>query len=245
MRRGEGLRGGGSGGAGAGVGDGGEGEGEAGATAPQTKRLDEAVSADQPRSGAEASGNAIGWNRPARTGPPRGTGRPSRHARNGAEARTCRAMPQRRGKGVHRILHEDLQGDWSSQGCKLCNLMEKRKGWGASRAMRCMGQGNKMARAGTSTAVLVPLQRLFGFGRHPSPPGCSGYRISRGRKRVCHTHVHHHWLPQEVQEEVSRGEVSGSVAVAVATAGRSQKRQLRSVLQRPRPFSSGACVSCL
>ena len=46
MRRGEGLRGGGNGGAGAGVGDGEEGEGEAGATAPQTKRLGEAVSAD-------------------------------------------------------------------------------------------------------------------------------------------------------------------------------------------------------
>ena len=24
----------------------------------------------------------------------------------------------------------------------------------------------------------------------------------RGRKRVCHAHVHHHWPPREVQEEV-------------------------------------------
>ena len=62
-------------------------------------------------------------------------------------------------------------------------LMEKRKEWGASPAIRLMGQGDKAARACTSKAVVVPLQRIFGFGRHPSPPRCSGNR--RGRKRVC------------------------------------------------------------
>ena len=49
--------------------------------------------------------------------------------------------------------------------------MEKRKRWGARPAVRFMGQGDKAARARTCTTVLVPLQRIFGFGRHPSPPG--------------------------------------------------------------------------
>ena len=79
--------------------------------------------------------------------------------------------------------------------------MEKRKRWGARPAVRFMGQGDKAARAPTCTAVLVPLQRIFGFGRHPSPPGCGGSR--RGRKRACHAHVHHHWPPRDVQEEVT------------------------------------------
>ena len=43
----------------------------------------------RPRAGAQTSSKAIGWNsRPGRTC------RPSRRARNGAEARTCRAMPR-------------------------------------------------------------------------------------------------------------------------------------------------------
>ena len=79
--------------------------------------------------------------------------------------------------------------------------MEKRKGWGASPAVRFMGQGDKAACACTSTAVLVLIQRTFSFGRHPSHPGYSDNR--RGRKRVCHAHVHHHWTPREVQEEVT------------------------------------------
>ena len=79
--------------------------------------------------------------------------------------------------------------------------MEKRERWGPRPAVSFMGQGDKGARACTCTAVLVPLQRIFGFGRHPSPPGCGGNR--RGRKRVSHTHFHHHWPPREVQEEVT------------------------------------------
>ena len=42
--------------------------------------------------------------------------------------------------------------------------MEKRKRWGARPAVRFMGQGDKAARARTYTAVLVPLQRIFGLG---------------------------------------------------------------------------------
>ena len=72
---------------------------------------------------------------------------------------------------------------------------------GASPAVRIMAQGDKAARACTCTAVLVPLQRVFGFCRHSSPPGCGGNQ--KGRKRVCHAHVHHHWPPREVQEEVA------------------------------------------
>ena len=81
-------------------------------------------------------------------------------------------------------------------------LMEKRKHWGTSPAVCFMGQGDEAARARSCTAVLFPLQRIFGFGRHSSPPGCGGNR--RGRKRVCHAHVHHHkWPPREVQEDVT------------------------------------------
>ena len=76
---------------------------------------------------------SVGIGRPGRTG------RPSRRARNGAEARTCRAMP-RRGKVVHRILHEDLFGDCSSRGHELCTLMEKCKRGGARPAVLFMGQ---------------------------------------------------------------------------------------------------------
>ena len=47
--------------------------------------------------------------------------------------------------------------------------MEKRKRWETSAAIRWMGQGNKAARACTSAAVLVPLQSIFGCGRHSSP----------------------------------------------------------------------------
>ena len=79
--------------------------------------------------------------------------------------------------------------------------MEKRERWGPRPAVSFMGKGDKAARARTCTAVLVPLQRIFGFGRHPSPLGCGGNR--RGRKRVSHTHVHHHWPPREVQEQVT------------------------------------------
>ena len=63
--------------------------------------------------------------------------------------------------------------------------MEKRKRWGASPAVRFMGQGNKAARTHICTAVIVPLQRIFGLGRQSSPPGCGGNR--RGPKRVSHT----------------------------------------------------------
>ena len=62
-----------------------------------------------------------------------------------------------------------------------------------------MGSGDKAARACTSTAVLVSLQRILGFGRQSSPPGCSDNRT--GRKRVCQAPVHHYWPPREVQEE--------------------------------------------
>ena len=79
--------------------------------------------------------------------------------------------------------------------------MEKRKRWGARPAARFMGQGDKAARARTCTAVSFPLQRIFGFGRYPSPPGCGGNR--RGRKWVSHAHDHHYWPPREVQEEVT------------------------------------------
>ena len=72
---------------------------------------------------------------------------------------------------------------------------------GGSPAVRFMGQGDKAARTITSAAVLVPLQRIFGCSRYSSPPGCGANR--RGRKRVCHAHVHHHWPPREVQEEVT------------------------------------------
>ena len=81
-------------------------------------------------------------------------------------------------------------GDCSGRDREICKVMEKRKRWGASPAVRFMGQGDKTARACTCAAVLVPLQRIFGFRRHSSPPGCGGNR--RGRKRVCHAHVRHH-----------------------------------------------------
>ena len=79
--------------------------------------------------------------------------------------------------------------------------MEKRKRWGASPAVRFMGQGDKAARARTCTSVRVLLQRIFGFSRHFSPPGRGGNR--RGRMRVCHARVHHHWPPREVHEGVT------------------------------------------
>ena len=64
----------------------------------------------RPRGGAGASGKAIDWNTPPRNDVTM-AGRPSRHARNGAEARTCRAMPRhsivemlesnRKGRALH------------------------------------------------------------------------------------------------------------------------------------------------
>ena len=53
----------------------------------------------------------------------------------------------------------------------------------------------------TCTAVLVPLQHIFGFGRNSSPPTCGGNL--RGRKWMCYAHVHNLWPPREVQEEVT------------------------------------------
>ena len=79
--------------------------------------------------------------------------------------------------------------------------MEKRKRWKAGPAVRFKGQGDKAARARTCTAELVLHQRIFGFSRYPSPPGCGGNR--RAIKWVSHTHVHHHWPTREVQEEVT------------------------------------------
>ena len=135
------------------------------------------------------------------TGRPGRTGRPSKRARNGAKARTCLAMRHHSVVERSRFASSVKIFVETARGGRLCKLMEKRKGWGASPAIRSMGQGDKAARICNSTAVLVPLQRIFGFGRLPSPPG--GSNIRRGRKRVWHAHVHHHWLPREVQEEVT------------------------------------------
>ena len=79
----------------------------------------------------------------------------------------------------------------------LRKFKENRRGGGGSAAIHFMGQGDKAARACTSTAVLVPRQRIVDFGRHSNPPGCSDNR--RGRTRVCDAHAHHHWPPREVQ----------------------------------------------
>ena len=81
-----------------------------------------------------------------------------------------------------------------------------------------MGQGDKAARTCTCKAVLVPPQRIFGFGGHSNPLGRGGNR--RGRTRVCHAHVHHHWPPREVQEEVTALRVAlGSWRVPCRTGG--------------------------
>ena len=111
--------------------------------------------------------------------------------------------------------------------CVPWRLVMTRKRWGARPAVRFMGQGDKAARARTCTAVLVPLQYIFGFGSYPSPPGCGSNR--RGRKWVSHTHVYHHWPPREVQEEVTElgvtlgawrepSRAGGAAAWAAATA---------------------------
>ena len=63
-----------------------------------------------------------------------------------------------------------------------------------------LGQVDKVAHAYTSTCVPVPLHHIFGFGRCPSPPGCSDN--CRGRKWACPAHTNHHWPPRDVQEEV-------------------------------------------
>ena len=50
---------------------------------------------------------------------------------------------KRHEKVAHRIFHEHVLGDCSGRGHDLCKLMEKRKRWGASPAVRFMGQGDK------------------------------------------------------------------------------------------------------
>ena len=87
----------------------------------------------RPHAGAEASGKAIGWNTPPRE---------DRSTRNGAEARTCHAMPRHSVVERSRISFsmKIFFVDCSSRGREFCKLMEKRKRWGASPAVHFMGQ---------------------------------------------------------------------------------------------------------
>ena len=103
------------------------------------------------------------------------------------------------------------------------------KAGGARPAIHFMGMGDKAARACKSTAVFFPLQRIFGFGRHPSTQG--GSDNCRGRKRVWHTHVHHQWPPKGGTRGGQRaGDHAGSTTGAVSfrlcrRSGRRQQHQ--------------------
>lgn len=69
---------------------------------------------------------------------------------------------------------------------------------GTDSVMHSTGQGDETC---ISTSVLDPPQRVIGSGRRLSLPGCSGN--CRGCKRMCRPHVFHHWMPREVQDEVT------------------------------------------
>ena len=182
--------------------------GKGGATALRTKRPEWAASAEPSartvprRVQSFMQGHQL--EQAAQGGPVdyRGAIEPLR-ARNSAEARTCRAMPRHSAVERSRIAFS-IKMFWETAPVKAVNSASSWRiahAGGGSSAVRFMGHGDKAARARTCTALLVPLQRIFGFGGHSSPPGCSGNR--RGRERVCHAHVQHHWPPREVQEEVT------------------------------------------
>ena len=101
------------------------------------------------------------------------TGRPSRRTRNGAEARAWRAMPRHSVVERSRIPFSMriILGDCSSRGRKHCKFMEKCTGWGASPAIRFMGQGDKAARAFVLSryhkSISSPLYQILSYTENP------------------------------------------------------------------------------
>ena len=130
-----------------------------GASPRVTRRLrpERAASVDPCARKAPAPGLRLQARPSVGTGRPRRTGRPSRRARNGAEASTCRAMPRHSVVESSRIVFsiKIFFGDCFGRGRELTKLMEKRKRWRARPAVCFMGLGDKAARAGTSASMYV------------------------------------------------------------------------------------------
>ena len=98
-------------------------------------------------------------------------GRQTRRARTGAEVTACIAMSRHivletpRIASSMKIFLETVPVEAANS----VSSVDKRKGCGDSSGVRSMVQGDNAARACASSAVLVPLHRVFGFSIRLSP----------------------------------------------------------------------------
>ena len=101
-------------------------------------------------------------------------------ARNGAEAKTCLAMPRHSVVGTLRIegsLKIFLETVPAEDANSAISSTSTKAG-----AIRFTGNGDNVARACASTAILVPPKRILGFCRHLSPPENESELHGEGRR---------------------------------------------------------------